>query len=49
MTTPQTSPQRAISRPGLLRRIGWFVLLWLASVSALAVVAYAIRLAIPSG
>lgn len=49
MTPPQTSSQRTISRPGVLRRIGWFVLLWLASVSALAVVAYAIRLAIPSG
>ncbi len=32
-----------------LRRIGWFVALWLASVSALTIVAYAIRLAIPSG
>lgn len=29
-----------------LRRIAWFVGLWLASVTALAVVAYAIRLAI---
>lgn len=29
-----------------LRRIGWFIALWLASVLALAVVAYAIRLAI---
>jgi hypothetical protein len=29
-------------------RIGWFVLLWLLSVLALGVVAYAIRLAINS-
>ncbi|QUJ75621.1 DUF2474 domain-containing protein [Sulfitobacter albidus] len=28
------------------RRIGWFVLIWIASVAALGVVAYAIRLAI---
>jgi len=30
----------------LLQKIGWFALLWLASVSALGVLAYAIRLAI---
>jgi hypothetical protein len=29
-----------------LRRIGWFIALWLASVTALALVAYAIRLMI---
>ena len=29
-----------------LQKIGWFALLWLASVLALGVVAYAIRLAI---
>ncbi|RDC69701.1 DUF2474 family protein [Rhodovulum sp. 12E13] len=33
-------------QPGKLRRIAWFVGLWLASVTTLAVVAYAIRLAI---
>jgi hypothetical protein len=33
-------------RTDKLRRIAWFVGLWLASVTALAVVAYAIRLAI---
>ncbi|WP_372988923.1 DUF2474 family protein [Sulfitobacter sp.] len=31
---------------GSLRRIGWFIAIWLASVLALGVVAYAIRLAI---
>jgi len=31
---------------GILRRIGWFIAIWLASVLALGVVAYAIRLAI---
>ncbi len=30
-------------------RIGWFVLIWLASVAALAVVAYGIRLMIYAG
>ena len=30
----------------LLRRLGWFVLIWLLSVGALAIVAYGIRLAI---
>lgn len=30
-------------------RIGWFVLIWLASVVALAVVAYGIRLMIYAG
>lgn len=29
-----------------LRKIGWFILIWLASVAVLGVVAYAIRLAI---
>ncbi|MDR9394660.1 DUF2474 family protein [Roseovarius sp. SYSU LYC5161] len=29
-----------------LKRLGWFAVLWLASVSVLAVVAYAIRLMI---
>ena len=29
-----------------LQKIGWFAILWLASVLALGVVAYAIRLAI---
>lgn len=33
------------SRP-LWKRIGWFVLIWLASVAVLLVVAYVIRLAI---
>ncbi|WP_083792037.1 DUF2474 family protein [Roseobacter sp. GAI101] len=31
---------------GPLRRIGWFIAIWLASVLALGIVAYAIRLAI---
>ena len=30
----------------VLQKIGWFIALWLASVLALGVVAYAIRLAI---
>ncbi|WP_073129428.1 DUF2474 family protein [Palleronia salina] len=30
----------------MLRKIGWFVLIWAASVAALAVVAYGIRLMI---
>jgi len=30
----------------MLRRLGWFALIWAASVSALSVVAYAIRLMI---
>lgn len=29
-----------------LRKLGWFILIWLASVAALGVVAYLIRLAI---
>lgn len=29
-----------------LKRLGWFVLLWIASVTVLAVIAYAIRLMI---
>ncbi|MFY0646366.1 DUF2474 family protein [Sulfitobacter geojensis] len=29
-----------------LRKIGWFIAIWVASVAALGVVAYAIRLAI---
>ena len=32
-----------------LRRIGWFALLWLASIAALGVVAYAIRAVIFAG
>lgn len=32
--------------PGLARRLLWFVLLWCAGVATLAVIAYAIRLAI---
>lgn len=32
--------------PSGLKRIGWFVAIWVASVLALGVVAYAIRLAI---
>ncbi len=31
-----------------MRRLAWFVGLWLAGVLSLALVAYAIRLAIPS-
>jgi hypothetical protein len=31
-----------------VRKIGWFIAIWVASVAALGVVAYAIRLAIPS-
>ncbi len=34
-------------RRATLRRLAWFVALWLASVLALAVVAYGIRLMIP--
>ena len=30
----------------MLKRLGWFVLIWLLSVAALSIVAYAIRLAI---
>ncbi|WP_091844593.1 DUF2474 family protein [Palleronia pelagia] len=30
----------------MLKKIGWFVLIWAASVAALAVVAYGIRLMI---
>ncbi|WP_299024136.1 DUF2474 family protein [uncultured Sulfitobacter sp.] len=29
-----------------LRKLGWFIAIWVASVAALGVVAYAIRLAI---
>lgn len=29
-----------------LRKLGWFVLIWLCSVAALGIVAYAIKLAI---
>jgi hypothetical protein len=35
-------------RAATLTRIGWFIAIWLASVLALTVVAYVIRLAIPS-
>lgn len=31
-------------RPGPLRRLGWFVLIWAASVAALGVVALVIRM-----
>lgn len=30
------------------RKIGWFIAIWIASVAALGIVAYAIRLAIHS-
>jgi hypothetical protein len=37
-------------RAGLwLRRAGWFVLLWLAGVAAVAALAYAIRLVLMPG
>jgi len=32
--------------PGLLRRLGWFVLLWLGGVAAVSIVGLAIRLAL---
>ena len=35
--------------PRLRTRLGWFALYWLASVAALGVVAYAIRLVIGVG
>jgi hypothetical protein len=35
--------------PPLLRRLGWFVLLWLAGVSSLALVATLIRLVLGRG
>lgn len=35
--------------PRLRNRLGWFALYWLASVAALGVVAYAIRLALRVG
>ncbi len=33
----------AQTRPGLLRRIGWLVLIWAASVGALGLVALVLR------
>ncbi len=33
----------AEARPGLLRRLGWLVLIWAASVAALGVVALVLR------
>lgn len=33
-----------VKRPSIRSRIGWFVAIWAASVAALAVVAFAIRL-----
>ncbi|MGJ5618198.1 DUF2474 domain-containing protein [Sulfitobacter sp. MF3-043] len=35
--------------PPWVRRIGWFVVIWVASVLALAVVAYGIRMVIFAG
>ncbi|MDW3223818.1 MAG: DUF2474 family protein [Paracoccaceae bacterium] len=35
-------------RSSTLHRIGWFIAIWIISVTALGVVAYAIRLAIHS-
>jgi hypothetical protein len=32
--------------PGLLRRLGWFALLWLGGVAAVAIVGLAIKLAL---
>ena len=31
-------------QPGLVRRLGWFVLIWLLSVAAIGAVAWLIRL-----
>lgn len=33
-------------QPATFRKIGWFIGLWIASVAALGIVAYAIQLAI---
>jgi hypothetical protein len=35
-----------VKSPSIASRIGWFVAIWAASVAALAVVAFAIRLAL---
>jgi hypothetical protein len=34
--------------PASFRKVGWFVAIWLMSVFALGIVAYVIRLAIPT-
>ncbi|WP_428549010.1 DUF2474 family protein [Profundibacter sp.] len=43
-TTFETQPQHS-----LIRRLLWFAGLWIASVTALTIVAFAIRLAIGTG
>lgn len=35
-----------MARDSLIKRLGWFALIWLASVATLGIVAYMIRLAI---
>ena len=42
-------PAPNLQPPSLRSRLGWFALYWLASVLALAVVAYAIRLVLRLG
>ena len=42
---PATIPERpSPARPSLLRRLGWFVLLYILGVLAVGVVAYGLRL-----
>ena len=48
MPAPNLHPHR-LPDSRLRSRLGWFALYWLASVAALGVVAYAIRLAISAG
>jgi hypothetical protein len=36
-------PEEGAPRPPLLKRLGWFALLWLASLAVVAAVAYSLR------
>jgi len=44
MSAVKTTAADRPHRPGALRRLGWFVLIWAASVAALGVVALVIRM-----
>jgi hypothetical protein len=43
---PHPATGQAAGRRGFGRRLAWFAVIWLASVAALAFVAFAIRLAL---
>ncbi|WP_083217532.1 DUF2474 domain-containing protein [Thioclava sp. SK-1] len=47
MTFPAGKTSPPSQQPRWLRRIGWFIALWIIGVAAVGVLAYAIRLMIP--